>query len=274
MWKIRTPGSAWSSNNITQKGRQRSTGHSRQGTAPSDPQGGGCETPRLRSIQGQPVLVEVHGNQPHHKNGTHLKGGIANSVFVHNCWHWLVKTLSIWYNTSLSAVRCHFMAILEEEWLGVINWRWNSNRPLIFDHIVFSKTIGVCRAQEICMQIRRRMDLWEGGIHMGMEIYTEVERMDRERRTSREEEEEDGLKRRLHSTVLLVKFCQNIQWATTRVGKGGIFPWRNLAPIPRDQYWTSYRRSNPINGYPQYRNPCVQPSRITGRYWKWIPSTS
>ena len=37
----------------------------------------------------------------------------------------------------------------------------NSERPLVFAHIIITNMLGVRRAKEIQTQITRRMDLWE-----------------------------------------------------------------------------------------------------------------
>ena len=59
------------------------------------------------------------------------------------------------------------MAILAVEWRGVISHSWNSERPLVFAHVVLTKTLGVRRARKIRASITRRMDLWERGQHVG-----------------------------------------------------------------------------------------------------------
>ena len=60
------------------------------------------------------------------------------------------------------------MAILVTEWRGVLRRSWNSERPLVLDHVVLTKTLGVRRAREISAWITRRMDLWERGLHAGL----------------------------------------------------------------------------------------------------------
>ena len=42
---------------------------------------------------------------------------------------------------------------------GVLAQIWNYERPLVFVHIVLTKTLGVCRAEEIQSRIKRHMDL-------------------------------------------------------------------------------------------------------------------
>ena len=59
------------------------------------------------------------------------------------------------------------MSILAAEWRVVISRSWNSERPLIFAHVVLTKTLGIHRAREIRVRITRRMDLLERGQHVG-----------------------------------------------------------------------------------------------------------
>ena len=66
-----------------------------------------------------------------------------------------------WYSTPSGAVGRRFTAILAAEWRGVLNRSWNSERPLIFSHVVLTKTLGIRRDWEIRARITRRMDLWE-----------------------------------------------------------------------------------------------------------------
>ena len=84
------------------------------------------------------------------------------------------------------------MAILAAEWWGVLGRTWNSERPLIFTHVVLTKTLGVRRAWYIRSGITRRMDLWERGLHTGLVGDTKAEGATRGVRAAsgREEEEE------------------------------------------------------------------------------------
>ena len=54
------------------------------------------------------------------------------------------------------------------EWRGVLNRSWNYERPLVFAHVVLTKTLGIRRAREIRARITRRMGLWERGQHTGL----------------------------------------------------------------------------------------------------------
>ena len=60
------------------------------------------------------------------------------------------------------------MSILATEWQGFLKRIWNSDIPLVFAHIVLTKTLGVRRAREIQARITWRMDIWERGLHAGL----------------------------------------------------------------------------------------------------------
>ena len=47
----------------------------------------------------------------------------------------------------------------------MLDWKWNSKRPLVFAHVVLKKTLGTRKAREIRTRINRRLDLWERGMH-------------------------------------------------------------------------------------------------------------
>ena len=99
------------------------------------------------------LLREVYGDFPHHNNGSH------DDAIWQRRWRRLAPQLASWYATTKGSVGCCFTSILAVEWQGVINRSWNSERPLFFAHIVFTKTFVVCRPQEIRARITRRMDL-------------------------------------------------------------------------------------------------------------------
>ena len=89
------------------------------------------------------LLQGVYGYFLHHNNGTHLDGGIADKAAWQRCWLRLATQSASWYATPSEAVGRRFTAILAAEWRGVLAWSWNSEIPLVFAHIVLTKTLGV-----------------------------------------------------------------------------------------------------------------------------------
>ena len=102
---------------------------------------------------------------------------------------------------------------------------WNSERPLVFAHVVLTKTLGIRRAREIRARITRRIDLWERGQHAGLVGYAEAKRAAREGRAAFSgKEEDDAVARSFHETVLLGKLRQAVRRATDREGGGCLLP--------------------------------------------------
>ena len=61
-----------------------------------------------------------------------------------------------------------FKAILAAEWQSVIIRSWNSRRPLVFVHVILTKTLIICKARGIQVRFNRRMVLWYRGLHTGL----------------------------------------------------------------------------------------------------------
>ena len=98
-------------------------------------------------------------------------------------------------------------------------------RPLVFAHVVLTKTLGVRQAQEIRARITRRMDLWERGQHVGLVGDAEAEEAAREGRAAFSGEEEDyAMSRSFHETVLSGKLRQAVRRATNQEGVGCLLP--------------------------------------------------
>ena len=61
-----------------------------------------------------------------------------------------------------------FTAVLAVEWREVLDWKWYSERPLVFDYVILTKKIGARKAREIRDKTDLRLDLWERGTHAGL----------------------------------------------------------------------------------------------------------
>ena len=61
-----------------------------------------------------------------------------------------------------------FTAVLDADWRGVLDQKWNFKRPLFFAHVVLTKNLDACKARDIWARIDRRLDLRERGTHAGL----------------------------------------------------------------------------------------------------------
>ena len=114
-----------------------------------------------------------------------------------------------------------FTEILAAEWRGVLNRSWNSERPLVFAHVVLTKTLGIRQAREIRDRITRHMDLWERGQNAGLVGDAKAEGATCEGRLAFSGEEEgDAVALSFHNTVLSGKLLQAVCRATDREGGG------------------------------------------------------
>ena len=131
---------------------------------------GGDATPPEKNAEllGFLLLQGVYGDFPHHNDGSHLDGVIADDAAWQRRWRWLAAQSTSWYATPSGAVGRRFTAILAVERRGVLNRSWNSERPLFFAHGTLTKTLGIRRARKILARITRRMNLWERGQHAGL----------------------------------------------------------------------------------------------------------
>ena len=109
------------------------------------------------------LLQGVYGDFPHQNDGTHLDGGIEDKSAWQRRLRRLAAQSASWYATPSGAVGRRFTEILTAEWRGVLSQSWNSEIPLVFAHVVLSKTLGARQAWEIRARITRRMDLWSRG---------------------------------------------------------------------------------------------------------------
>ena len=109
------------------------------------------------------------------------------------------------------------MDILAAQWYVVLDGIWKSEIPLVFFHVVLTKTLCIGRARESRLRITRRMDLWYRGLHTGIVGGTEAEGANREGSAAIGGEEEDTQKScSYHSTVLEGNLRQAVYWETNR----------------------------------------------------------
>ena len=114
------------------------------------------------------LLQGVYGEFPHHNDGAKLDRGIMDNAVWQRRWRRIAAQSESWYVTPKGAVGSRFTEILAAEWRGVLGRSWNSEKPLVFAHVVLTKTLRVRRAQDIWYRITRRMDLWERGMYVGL----------------------------------------------------------------------------------------------------------
>jgi hypothetical protein len=129
----------------------------------AEPEGHRCPARIRRPIcqaSSDQLLDDVYGDWPHHNNGKHLNGGVAEDAAWQRRWRWLVALPTTHYSVPKGKVGRRFIQILAAEFRGVRARTWNSERPLVCVAVVLQTTPGVKRARDIRKRLTHRIDLW------------------------------------------------------------------------------------------------------------------
>jgi len=108
-------------------------------------------------------LCSVYGDTIHQNDGTHLDGGIG------------VAEDAKWQRLHLRVAACNlplydlpngrwatwFLETLTNLWVGVVERRWNSERPLVFQACVLWRVRGISRFHDVKPIIWDRLDAWD-----------------------------------------------------------------------------------------------------------------
>ncbi len=108
-------------------------------------------------------FIAVFGDSIHCNNGHHLDGGIADNGVWQGRYNHVVSHPHLMYNPPKGGVGQQVVATLAREFRGVIEWKWNSKRALIFAACVLWKSPGVICTRDIKCRVERRFTLWIGG---------------------------------------------------------------------------------------------------------------
>ena len=158
-----------------------------------------------------------------------------------------------------------FTEILTAEWQGVISQSWNSERLLIFAHVVLTKTLGIRRSWEIRARITRRMDIWERGQHAGL-----VGNAEAEGAACSGEEEDNAVARGFHEKVFSGKLRQVFRQVINREGRGCLLPddqcTKTGQPVPE-----VLREKHPDMCVPPVEDPACAAFEEYGNVPKTLP---
>ena len=95
------------------------------------------------------LLAGVFGDHPHNNNTAHLDRGVLDDAVLQRHWCLMAAQSASWYSTPQGVLGHRFMDLLAEEWRGVLKRSCNSDRPLVFAHVILTNTLGILRAREI-----------------------------------------------------------------------------------------------------------------------------
>ena len=115
-------------------------------------------------------LLGIFGDTIHLNDGTHLDGGIG--VNEDAKWQWLCNRVASCslplYDLPNGQWAHRFLTTLTDLWAGVIQHRWNSERPLVFQAVILCRIRGITRFHDIKPIVWNRLDAWDVGRYVAL----------------------------------------------------------------------------------------------------------
>lgn len=166
------------------------------------------------------LLSSVYGDYPHQNDGCHLDGEVPADGSWQRRWKRVVQLPIAAYGVPKGRVGRRFVAALTTEFQGVLDHKWNSERPIVFAAVILQTTPGVRKAVDIRRRLGNRMDLWEQGHFVSLVDDTEAEVLNRGSGGGRKVDDATRA-RAFNGKVLSGRLRQAVQ-ALTRGDKGGV----------------------------------------------------
>ena len=118
-------------------------------------------------------LEKIYGGTMFDDDGTHLHGGIPDDSLWQGYHRRLVTLPPQLYTCPGKGAGKDFINLLCEEFLGVIERKWNSERPLVFCLAMLQKKPGVTQSSDIQKCLRHRLEEWKADKHKALVENTE-----------------------------------------------------------------------------------------------------
>ncbi|KAL3822014.1 hypothetical protein ACHAXA_003000 [Cyclostephanos tholiformis] len=174
-------------------------------------------------------LLGVFGDTIHLNDGAHLDGGIgvAEDAKWQRLYHRVASCSLPLYDLPNGRWAHRFLTTLTDLWAGVIQRRWNSERPLVFQAVILRLVRGITRFHDVKLVVWGRLDAWDAGRYVALVKEVEEANLDSggggRRVDVRRQDKTTSLARRYDAMVLGGKVRAAVRMVTNR-GTGG--PYR------------------------------------------------
>ncbi len=121
-------------------------------------------------------LIKLYGDTVHRNLGTHLTGNIDNDSQWYYIWFQLISYHHPLYSPPQSKLGRDIVKTLSQEFQGVRERKWNSEKALLFPIIILRKPHQKLTSQEIKHRLRFRLNQWKMGnfIELATDTITEA----------------------------------------------------------------------------------------------------
>ncbi len=121
-------------------------------------------------------LIKLYGDTVHCNLGTHLTANIDNDPQWYYIWFQLISYHHPLYSPPQSKIGHDIVKTLAQEFQGVREQKWNSEKALLFLIIILRKPHQKLTSQEIKHRLRFRLNQWKMGnfIELATDTITEA----------------------------------------------------------------------------------------------------
>ena len=168
-------------------------------------------------------LEKVYGGTIHDDDGTHLQGGISDDSLWQGYHRRLVTLTPQLYTCPGKGAGKDFIHQLCEEFDGVIERKWNSERPLVFCLAMLQKKPGITQSSDIQKCLRHRLAEWKADKHKALVETTERLMLDAMSNSQGGTTQEERLKK-YNQLMLLGNPRAAVRYLTDREGGGVLEP--------------------------------------------------
>ena len=165
-------------------------------------------------------LRNVYGDWVHGNPRTNLDGGVTEDGLWQGWWRDLAVMPPRRYEAPSGKVGRRFVNALVGELRGIRDWRWNSERFIVFQPLTLQRARHVTESRDIRHRIENRLDAWEAGRY-GMLVEDTLRSSTQYFTAVCREETAEHRAKTFHGLVLRGKLRTAMRWIT-ECEKGGI----------------------------------------------------
>ena len=115
-------------------------------------------------------LCGIYGNTIHQNDGTHLGGriGVAEDAKWQRLYLWVAVFQLLLYNLPNGQWVNRFLETLTGLWTGVMERKWNSERPLVFQTCILCQVRGIFCFHDVKPVIWGWLNAWGAGQYVAL----------------------------------------------------------------------------------------------------------
>lgn len=108
-------------------------------------------------------LRSLYGDYTHRNSGYHMDGGVSTNKMWTTYWEDLVIWPSRRFDIPKGAIGHRIVEQLTDELVGIIKRKWNFERFIVFQMVLFQRTESIKSSSAIRKRMQYRLTMWREG---------------------------------------------------------------------------------------------------------------